>query len=104
MGGGHHVRLVKELDNRLNGQIRAGRWQSEEHLRLGHPELLPLGAPGQGVWSLEAGAKYGAAWTPLPFLPAGGCDEEDADVGTGDEVADVRERDFVLVPEVEAIR
>ena len=54
--------------------------------------------------SLEAVVKYGTTMTPFPFLAIGGCDEEDADVGTGDEVADVRERDFVLVPEVEAIR
>ena len=48
--------------------------------------------------------KYGTTMTPFPFLAIGGCDEEDADAGTGDEVADVQERDFVLVPEVEAIR
>ena len=42
----------------------------------------------------------------MPFLSLarGGCDEEDADAGTDDEAADVRERDLVLVLEVEAIQ
>jgi hypothetical protein len=42
--------------------------------------------------------------TPLPSLSVGGGDEEDASVGAGDETADVRERDLVLVPIAEAIR
>ncbi|CAD6258040.1 unnamed protein product [Miscanthus lutarioriparius] len=38
------------------------------------------------------------ATTPLPSLAAGGGVEEDAGANTGDEAADVRERDLVLVP------
>jgi hypothetical protein len=40
---------------------------------------------------------------PLPSLATGGGDEEDAGTGAGDEAADVRERDLVLVPDAEAI-
>ena len=54
--------------------------------------------------SLEAVAKYGMTTTPLPSLAAGGGDEEDADTGAGNEAADVRERDLVLVSEAEAIK
>jgi len=39
--------------------------------------------------------------TPLLSLVAGGGDEEDA--GADDEVAEVRERELVLVPEAEEI-
>jgi hypothetical protein len=83
VGGGHHVRHVKELDNCLDGQIRAGRWQSEEHHGLGCCELLPLGAPDER--SLDASAKYDMAATPSRSLAAGGGDEEDAGVGSSDE-------------------
>jgi hypothetical protein len=41
---------------------------------------------------------------PLPSLAAEGGDEEDASADTGDEAADVRERDLVLVRKAEAIR
>jgi hypothetical protein len=34
VGGGHHVRRVEELDNRLDGQGGARRWRSEEHHEL----------------------------------------------------------------------
>jgi hypothetical protein len=51
--------------------------------------------------SLEAVAKYSTATTPLPSLAARGGDEGGA--GAGDEAADVRERDLVLVPVAEAI-
>jgi hypothetical protein len=54
--------------------------------------------------SLEPVVKHGTATVPLPSLAAGGGDEEDARAKTGDEAADVRERDLVLVPEAEAIR
>ena len=81
--GDHHVRRAEELVNRLDGLIGAGRWQKEEHHRLGRRELLPLGH--QGARSLEAGAKYDTIATPSPSLVAGGGDEEDASVGIGDE-------------------
>jgi hypothetical protein len=44
VGGSHHVRLVEELNNHLDGQIEAERWRSEEHHGLGYHKLLPLGA------------------------------------------------------------
>ena len=47
VGGDHHVRRVEELDNRFDGQIRAGRRRSEKHHGLGRRELLPLGALGR---------------------------------------------------------
>ena len=48
--------------------------------------------------------KYGTTTTLLPSLAARGGDEEDTGAGAGDEAADVRERDLVLVPVAEAIR
>jgi hypothetical protein len=44
------------------------------------------------------------ATTPLPSLAIEGGEEEDAGANTGDETADVRERDLVLLPVAEAIR
>jgi hypothetical protein len=52
---------------------------------------------------LEVVVKYGTATTPLPSLTTGGGDEEDAGAGADAKVADVRERDLVLVPVAEAI-
>jgi hypothetical protein len=64
VGGDHHVSCVEELDSRLDGQIRAGKWRSEEHHGLGRRELLPLGH--RGTRSLEAGAKYDTTAAPSP--------------------------------------
>jgi hypothetical protein len=36
VGGDHHVRRIEELDNRLDGQIKAGRRRSEEHHGFGY--------------------------------------------------------------------
>jgi len=83
VGGGHHVRRVEELNNRLDGQIRARRWQSEEHHGLGCRELLPLGAPG--ARSLDASVKYGTAATTEQSPVAGGGDEEDVGADSVDE-------------------
>ena len=75
MGGDHHVRRVEELDNRFDGQIRAGRRRSEKHHGLGRRELLPLGALGRKE---PRGAKYGTTAMPSPSPTVGGGDEEDA--------------------------
>jgi hypothetical protein len=83
VGGGHHIRRVEELDNRLNGQIGAGRWRSKEHHELGCHELLPLGH--RSAWSLDASAKYNTATTLLWSLAIGGGDEENIGVGSSDE-------------------
>jgi hypothetical protein len=83
VGDAHNVRRVKELDNRLDGQIGVGRWQSEEYHGLSCCELLPLGVPGER--SLDARAKYGMAAMPSRSLAAAGGDEEDVGVGSGDE-------------------
>jgi hypothetical protein len=63
VGGDHHVSYVEELDSRLDGQIGARKWRSEEHHGLGRRELLPLGH--RGTRGLEAGAKYDTVATPL---------------------------------------
>jgi hypothetical protein len=42
--------------------------------------------------------------TPLPSLVARGGDEEDDGAGAGNEAADVRERDHILIPLAKAIR
>jgi hypothetical protein len=52
--------------------------------------------------SLEVVAKYGMATMLLPSLATGRGDEEDTGAGTGDEAADVRERDLLLVHVVKA--
>ncbi|CAD6226164.1 unnamed protein product [Miscanthus lutarioriparius] len=83
VGGDHHVMCVEELDNRFDGQIKATRWQSEEHQGLGRPELLPLGH--RGARSLETGAKYGMATMPSSSPAVGGGDEEDVGAVFDDE-------------------
>ena len=84
-----HVRRVEELNNRLDGQIGAGRRRSEEHHGLGRRELLLLGH--RVARSLEAGAKYGMAVMPSSSPAAGGCEEEDAGAGDDDEDGGGRE-------------
>jgi hypothetical protein len=83
VGGGHHVRRVKELDNQLDGWIRTGRGRSKEHHGLGYRELLLLGH--RGAQSLDASVKYGTAMTASWSLITGGGDEKDVGVGSGDE-------------------
>jgi hypothetical protein len=69
VGGDHYVRHIEELDNCLDRQIRAGRWRSEEHHRLGSRDLLPMRAPS--TMNLEAGMKYDVAVTPSSSPAAG---------------------------------
>jgi hypothetical protein len=72
--GSYHVRRIEELNNRLDGQIGAGRWQSIEHHGLGCYKLLQLGH--RGTQSLDASVKYGMAMMPSWSPATGGGDEK----------------------------
>ena len=81
VGGDHHAKRIEELDDRLDGHIRAGMWRSKEHHKLDRRELLLLGH--QCVRSLKASVKYNTTTTPSSSLAARRGDEEDT--GAGDE-------------------